>query len=154
MGVNFADTEISHFNSAPAQLVALNQAYFDAYAQNTLLHSAPKNRETLGITWALKKWTVAFQEQRYGELTYIANPSLASKDWTVVKPGYITNLTVGCDISPRWSVSVGAQNLFNKYPGQVSKAAQASSSGAFKYPYYSAYGFMGGYYFAKISFHL
>lgn len=154
VGVNFADTEISHYNSTPSQLLALNQPYFDAYAQNTLLHSSPKNRETLGITWAKDKWLVSFQEQRYGQLTYIANPSLAAKDWTVVKPAFITNLTVSYDINPRWSLSVGAQNLFNKYPNQVSKAGQASSSGAFKYPYYSAYGFMGGYYFAKISYHL
>ena len=154
IGVNFADTEISHFNQTPSALVALNQTYFDGYARNTLLHSAPKNRETLGITWNLKKWTVAFEEQRYGELTFIANPSLASKDWTVVKPGFISNLTVGYDINPRWSVSIGAQNLFNKYPAQVSKTAQASSSGAFKYPYYSAYGFMGGYYFARVELHL
>ncbi|MBS1029771.1 TonB-dependent receptor [Gluconobacter albidus] len=81
-------------------------------------------------------------------------PSLTSKDWSVVKPGFISNLTVGYDINPRWSVSVGAQNLFKKYPAQVSKTAQASSSGAFKYPYFSAYGFMGGYYFARVELHL
>lgn len=151
VGVNFSDTEITHYNRTPSQLVALGQPYFDAYARNTLLHSAPKNREMLGITWHRDKWTVQFQEQRYGALTYIANPSLPSSEWTNVHPGYISNLTVGYDITPRWSVSIGAQNLFNKYPNQVSKVAQASSTGTFKYPYYSAYGFMGGYYFAKLS---
>ncbi|WP_244176858.1 TonB-dependent receptor plug domain-containing protein [Acetobacter pomorum] len=154
VGVNFSDTEISHYNSTPSQLLALNQPYFNGYAQNTLLHSSPKNRETLDITWSKNKWLVSFQEQRYGQLTYIANPSLATQDWTVVHPAFITNLTVNYDINTRWSLSVGAQNLFNKYPNQVSQAGQASSSGAFKYPYYSAYGFMGGYYFAKVSYHL
>ncbi len=144
MGINFADTEISHFN--------VSQQLFNGYAQNTLLHTAPKNREMVGVQWKWKRLTIRAEEERYGTVTYIASPSLATSQWTVVKPGYITNLEVGYDVLDRLHLAAGANNLFNYYPNQVNHAVSVSTSnGAYKYPFNSPYGFMGGFYYVKAS---
>ncbi|WP_415423134.1 TonB-dependent receptor plug domain-containing protein [Acetobacter okinawensis] len=144
LGINFSDTEISKMK--------VSTAMFNAYAQNLLLHSAPKNREMVGVRWSWKKLSIFVQEERYGSVTYIATPSLSGNDWLNVKPGYITDLEVGYQVLDRLHLAVGANNLFNYYPNQLRRSLSVStSSGAYKYPTNSPYGFMGGYYYVKAS---
>lgn len=151
LSLNFADTEISRFRSTPSQLASRGLPYFDNMAQNILLHSAPKNRESVGLVWNYRKFTLSVQEERYGSVTFVDAPSLASQYWTKVKPGYITNLEVGYDVMSKWHVAVGANNLFNYYPNKTPVQQQAVWSGAVIYPYNSPYGFFGGYYYVKSS---
>ncbi|WP_308719117.1 TonB-dependent receptor domain-containing protein [Komagataeibacter xylinus] len=151
VGVNFSDTEIGSYNATPSVLQNLNLSYFNNVAKSVLLDSSPRNRETLGVLWNIGRLSVSVQEQRYGQTVFIASPSLATKDWTLTRPGYITNLEVGYNVFDRWHIAAGANNLFNYYPNHTSQAAAASYSGAFIYPYSSPYGFFGGYYYIKSS---
>lgn len=104
------------------------------------------------MRWSWKKLSIFVQEERYGSVTYIATPSLGGNDWLNVKPGYITDLEVGYQVLDRLHLAVGANNLFNYYPNQLRRSLSVStSSGAYKYPTNSPYGFMGGYYYVKAS---
>lgn len=146
---SFNDTEISYRRKVPGVLTSNNLNYFDKMAETTLTRSAPRNRETLGILWNFKKLSVSVQEERYGGVTFVDAPSLASEYWTRVKPAFITNLEIGYEVLPRWHLAAGANNLFNHYPNKTPVQQQAVWSGAIIYPYNSPYGFFGGYYYVK-----
>jgi len=151
LGVNFTDTEITHFNKTPATLQKMGLVYFNEAAQDNLLHSTPKNQETVTVDWKFRKFSVSLQEKRYGSLTYIGSTSLPSSLWTRIQPAFITNLEVGYDILKNWHVAIGGNNLFNHYPEKLTTAASAPASGLYKYPFYSPYGYNGGFYYVKAS---
>lgn len=150
MAINFADTEISHFNQTPTQLTQLGLQYFNAVSQNTLEHQYPKNSENISVNWKVGKFSLFAQEQRFGSYTYILSPGLAEKDWSQINPGFITNVEFGYDVLPRLHLAVGANNLFNKYPTKINRAPDVKyQSGIFTYPQTSPYGFNGGMYYVK-----
>ncbi|GLQ83139.1 ligand-gated channel [Gluconobacter sphaericus NBRC 12467] len=149
--VNIADTEISRYRKTPAILAAYGQSYYNQFSQNDLLRTSPKNRETLSLTWHKGRYTVSVQELRYGSVIFIVSPTQASSLWTHVRPQWNTNINLDVALTKKWHVSVGANNLFDKYPTQVNPAA-AAPTGSYRYATYSPSGFMGGYYYAKASF--
>lgn len=150
MGLNFADTEITHFNQTPGQLSQLGLQYFNNVSQNALEHQYPKNSENISVNWKIGKFSLFAQEQRYGSYTYILSPGLAQKDWSQINPSFITNVEFGYDVLPRLHLAVGANNLFNKYPTKINRALNVKyQSGIFTYPQTSPYGFNGGMYYVK-----
>lgn len=149
--VNFSDNEIRSYNSTPAVLQANGLSSYNAYAVAELIHSSPKNRETLSVNWTKGKWSVAVEEMRYGSSVFIAAPNLPTNLWTEIQPAFITNMEIGYKITPKWRVAIGADNLGNKYPTRVKAAAAASNNNLFKYPTSSAYGYFGGMYYVNTS---
>lgn len=150
IALNFADTEITHFNKAPSQLTALGLTYFNAVAQNTLEHQYPKNSENINANWKIGKFSVFAQEMRYGSYTYILSPGMPQNEWSQIHPGFITNAEVGYDVTRHLHVAVGANNLFNKYPTKINRELNLKyQSGIFTYPQTSTYGFSGGMYYVK-----
>ncbi|MCH4089905.1 TonB-dependent receptor plug domain-containing protein [Acetobacter sp.] len=149
--VNFSDNEIRSYNSTPSVLQANGLSSYNAYAVAELIHSSPKNRETLSLNWTKDKWSVSVEEMRYGSSVFIAAPSLPTNLWTKIHPAFITNMEVGYKITPIWRVAIGANNLGNKYPTRVKAAAAASNNNLFKYPTSSAFGYFGGMYYVNTS---
>ncbi|MFT8515693.1 MAG: hypothetical protein ABF673_01305, partial [Acetobacter persici] len=151
VNVNIADTQISRYRKTPSILAAYGQDYYNKFSQNDLLHTSPKNRETLSLVWHKGRYTLTIQEQRYGSVTFIVSPSQPSSTWTKVRPQWNTDINLDVGITERAHVTVGANNLFDKYPTQVSRAA-AAPTGSYRYATYSPSGFMGGYYYVRGSF--
>ncbi|OAG74304.1 membrane protein [Gluconobacter japonicus] len=151
IGINFSDNEIRSYNKTPAVLKANNIPYFNSYAVAELLHASPKNRENLTVNWTKGKWSAKVEELRYGSSVFIAAPSLPTNLWTVQNPAIITNLEVGYKIVPWWNVTIGANNVGNKYPTRVKAASTASSFNMYKYAAFSPYGYFGGMYYVSTS---
>ncbi|WP_408885660.1 TonB-dependent receptor plug domain-containing protein [Komagataeibacter xylinus] len=149
--VNFSDNEIRSFNKTPSVLANNGLSAYNSYAIAELIHSSPKNRETLSVNWNRGKWSVSVQEMRYGSSVFIAAPSLPNNLWTKINPAFITNMEVGYKITPIWRVAVGANNLGNKYPTRVKEAASVSNNNLYKYPNSSPYGYFGGMYYVSTS---
>ena len=151
VGVNFADTEISHYNSTPSILAGMGLTTFNRTNKEYLLHSAPRNIENLTVLWNRGPYSIRVQEQRFGSYTWVASPSLQQSQWTYAGPSYITNLELGYDILQKWHVAVGAYNLGNHYPTKANSASRAALQNAFTYAGNSPYGFNGGMYYVKTS---
>lgn len=149
--VNFSDNEVRSYNKTPKVLQTNGLSSYNAYAVAELIHSSPKNRETLSVNWTKGKWSVAVEEMRYGSSVFIAAPNLPTNLWTEIQPAFITNMEVGYKITPKWRIAIGADNLGNKYPTRVKAAAAASNNNLFKYPTSSAYGYFGGMYYVNTS---
>ena len=151
IGINFSDNEIRSYNKTPAVLQAHNIPYFNSYAVAELLHASPKNRENLTVNWTKGKWSAKVEELRYGSSVFIAAPNLPTSLWTAQSPAIITNLEVGYKIVPWWNVTIGANNVGNKYPTRVKTAATASNFNMYKYAAFSPYGYFGGMYYVSTS---
>ena len=76
-----------------------------------------------------------------------------------MKSAFITDLELGLKATENIKLSIGANNLFNKYPTKRSyeyiRAAQlASGSSSYAsnvYPTISPYGINGGYYYGRVT---
>jgi iron complex outermembrane recepter protein len=72
----------------------------------------------------------------------------------------ITNLDIGYQLKEHLKISLGAVNLFNKFPGRLN-AQQLSHTNSFnygdnagvtQYPVFSSYGINGGFYYVKAQY--
>ncbi|OUJ15978.1 TonB-dependent siderophore receptor [Acetobacter sp. DsW_063] len=146
---NYSDNEVRSYNKTPAVLAQYGLSSYNKYAEQMLLHSAPKNRESLSLNWNRGRWGVFVQEQRYGSTLFLASPTAAG---VTQRPAFLTNLEVSYKILPQWSLAIGANNLGNKYPTRIPKSISGPLFGAYKYSYYSPYGFNGGMYYVRTNF--
>jgi len=142
----------------PPSNVSPNVKLFDQPAQADLKNATPKWRATFGVNWTWNRLNVNLREAFYsGHYTYAQNPVGAFFDKLQVKPAFITDLEVSYQVLDPVRVTVGANNLFNKYPTKQPAAYRlaqlnTNSSGyaSSLYPGHSAFGINGGYYYAKV----
>ncbi|WP_256325759.1 TonB-dependent siderophore receptor [Sphingomonas sp. YR710] len=129
-----------------------------------LEHTTPKFRGTLNALWTWDKFSLNARESYYSEVyaleTARSGPDAGSLIKVPVKPSFITDLELSYQILEPVKISIGANNLFNKYPTERTKAfirnAELANNergySTDKYPNFSPYGINGGYYYARVSF--
>jgi iron complex outermembrane receptor protein len=149
LGVNINTTSVTHVATG-----ANGQPELNAQQIGFLSTSTPKNKIIIGGTWHLDKWAVSLHETRYGitstEATYFAGPNaFSTTQFLHVENAarYITDVEVRYNVTKKFQIAVGANNLFDVYPNKLPFAAQLegiqydSSS--------SSIGVNGGFYYAR-----
>ncbi|MGS0646657.1 TonB-dependent receptor plug domain-containing protein [Komagataeibacter melomenusus] len=149
---NAADTEMTHYASTPGILTTLGQTYFSKAAETELLRSSPKNKESFSLNWSKGRYSVFVQEQRYAGVAWLVYQSDPGAYWTHVRPQVITNLEASARVGHGFVITLGANNLFNKYPTRTNRQALKESSGVFAYPMTAPGGYEGGYYYARLGY--
>jgi len=75
---------------------------------------------------------------------------------TEIKPTFLTDLELSYQVNKSLTLSLGANNLFNKYPDQINaqllaeQRANLDNTAVTIYPSFSPYGINGGYYYARV----
>ena len=153
---SYNSTTVTNINQAPAQLRP--QALLDQAAISDLETASPKFRLNLGALWKMGIWSVNLRESIYGSSSEYGTEDGGEYFKTKITPKYITDLEVSARVSKGLTLSVGANNLFNKYPNNVSAqllAAQRAgldNAAVTVYPSFSPIGINGGYYYARGSY--
>ncbi|MFM0502881.1 TonB-dependent receptor plug domain-containing protein [Paraburkholderia caffeinilytica] len=149
LGVNINTTSVTHVaagaNGAP-ELNAQQIAWLST--------STPKNKIIIGGTWHLDKWGVSLHETRYGSTTsqetYIVGPNAFSTTQFLQFQNaarYITDVEVRYNVTKKFQIAVGANNLFDVYPSKLPYVAQLEGS---QYDAFaSTTGVNGGFYYAR-----
>ena len=160
LAINYNSTEITKIYAPPTNVnpatVLLNPG-----AQSYIKDATPKIRGTLGVYWTKGPWSVNLRESVYGS-TYSYAQDLRSGVWTKlqVNTAPITDLELGLEVRRNVKLTLGANNLLNKYPESAPYAYRLSqlyvNSATFagtnsKYLTSSAYGFNGGFYYGRLS---
>ncbi|AIO37145.1 tonB dependent receptor family protein [Burkholderia cenocepacia] len=151
-GVNLSDTAVTHIatgaNGGP-QLNAQQIAW--------LTTATPKNKIIIGGTWHLDRWSVSLHETRFGsttsEETYIVGPKAFSTTQFLHFENaarYVTDVEVRYDVTKKFQIAVGANNLFDVYPTKLPYAAQLE--GAQYDAFASTIGENGGFYYARMRY--
>jgi iron complex outermembrane receptor protein len=149
LGVNLNTTSVTSVATG-----ANGQPELNAQQIAWLSTATPKNKIIVGGTWHLDKWGVSLHETRFGstssEETYIVGPNAFSTTQFIHFENaarYVTDLEVRYDVTKRFQIAVGANNLFDVYPSKLPYAAQLE--GAQYDAFASTIGEDGGFYYLR-----
>ena len=150
---NYNKVEVTKINQAPLQLRP--QTLLDATAISHIETASPKMRVNLGALWRSGDWTVNLREAYYGTSSEMGSSDGAVYYQTTIKGRVLTDLEVSYRASIALTLSIGANNLFNKYPDMVNgtllaeQRANLDNSAVTVYPSFSPFGINGGYYYVR-----
>ncbi|MCU6500572.1 TonB-dependent receptor [Rugamonas sp. A1-17] len=156
VAANYNKVEVTKINQAPTQL--LPQTLLDKTAISDLETASPKVRINLGALWKIGAWTINLREAIYGKSSEYGSEDGSVYHLTEISAKAITDLEVGYKVNSAWSVAVGANNLFNKYPNGVNPAlladqrAAGDNAAVTVLPSFSPFGINGGYYYARANY--
>lgn len=149
LGVNLNTTSVTHLATNASGAAVLN-----AQQIGWLTTSTPKNKIILGGTWHRDKWAVSVHETRFGstsgEETYIVGPNAFSTTQFIHFENaarYVTDVEVRYDVTKKFQIAVGANNLFDVYPSKL--PYQAQLEGAQYDAFASTIGVNGGFYYLR-----
>ncbi len=149
LGVNLNTTSITHMATNANGGPVLN-----AQQVGWLTTSTPKNKIIIGGTWHRDKWAVSIHETRFGttsgEETYIVGPNAFSTTQFIHFENaarYVTDVEVRYDVTKKFQIAVGANNLFDVYPSKLPYEAQLE--GAQYDAFASTIGVNGGFYYLR-----
>ena len=150
LGANWNHTEVTKVLDA-AQQVRFGTQVFSQINQDYLTMTTPKNKVNLTADWNLGKWRMMVRETRYGSFT---TPSTVAGAYSKEGNKYLTDIEASYFITDDLSVSIGAQNVFNKYPDKTNEKnfAAATFNGAQIYNASSPFGLSGGNYYARLNY--
>jgi len=161
---NYNKNKVLRVAAPPAALNVPGAALIDRYSVAQLENSTPKIRATLGAFWTLGKFTANLRESYYSsvyalEVSAGNGPLKGADTRTYVKAAFVTDLELGYRIAEPIKLSIGANNLFNKYPTKRSYenirgpqlAGNSRTYSTNLYPNFSPFGINGGYYYARIN---
>ncbi len=147
-------TKIVNLEPTPPQLVGLGAVLFDHLQTRTVQCGQPRDNTRLMENYSQGPVNITARQSRYGEYCSINN---AVKDDQVYPAAWLTDL----EMSYRWSkyvFAVGAENLFDKFPGRNLNAGtangseQVGSAGVFIYPRNSPFGMNGRFVYSRVSY--
>jgi len=156
LGANLNKTDVIKINQAPSQLQP--QTLLDASAISDLETASPRIRVNAGALWKSGAWSINARENFYGRASEMGSEDGSVYYETVVHPTFTTDLDIGYQINKAWSLSVGANNLFNNYPDKVNEQlltqerGNLDNSAVSVYPSFSPFGINGGYYYARLGY--
>lgn len=156
VAANYNDTEVTQIKPAPSQLAP--QGLFDASAISDLETAFPKYRAVLSANWVLNDFSATLRETIYGEASQLESPDGGTYYRSEIGVTPITDLELAYQVTDTIRFSVGASNLFNRYPDKKnsellrSYRAGNDNSAVAIYPSFSSFGINGGYYYGKLSF--
>jgi iron complex outermembrane receptor protein len=149
-------TEVTQINQAPAQLAP--QTLLDKTAISQLETASPHLRLNLGADWKKDTWSVNLQEQYFGHSSDYELGDDGVYYQNTIGGKLITNLAVSKEMLKSFTVTIGANNLFNVYPDQRNGALIANfntnldNSAVIKYPNWSPIGINGGFYYVRAAY--
>jgi iron complex outermembrane recepter protein len=159
IGATYNDTTITKPGTTPAPLVP--NVLYDQEAYSELTTATPKYVINLGALITIEKLSVNLVEKIYGPSSDYENDDgdnpTGSFQYFQNKVGVtaITNLDIAYGFTEHVTFSIGATNLFNRFPNKLNsnilnrEIAAGDNAAVTQYPQFSPFGINGGFYYAK-----
>jgi iron complex outermembrane receptor protein len=166
---NYNANKVKSINALPSALYSSTEnpgltSLIDTSSIVELEHSTPKFRGTLNAFWSWGKFSANLRESFYSG-TYLFETARSGPDAgelikSPVNSAFVTDLEVSYQIATPIKITIGANNLFNKYPTERSKeffrnAELANRERGYSTSKYlqsiSPFGINGGYYYARVN---
>lgn len=149
---NYNSTTITNYHQAPAILQAAGVSLFNPAVISYLTTATPKSRITLAANYLIGDWELTLRETRYGSASQEVDPIGNGANFyeQLVPTAYITDIEAGYQLTHHVRWSLGANNVFDRYPPEAALITTGASNTQF-YPSISPYGFDGGYYYTRIT---
>jgi iron complex outermembrane receptor protein len=159
IGATYNKTTITKYATTPAALSP--NVLYDQEAYSQLTTATPLYVINLGALLTMDKLMVNLVEKIYGETSDYQNDDGDGPTGTFeyfknrIGVTAITNLDVGYQFTDHLKLSVGAQNLFNRFPNKINgtilsrENAARDNAAVNQYPIFSPFGINGGFYYVK-----
>ena len=167
-GANLAVTFAGNINDTTIDGVNASEGIPDTVAlddlqRRFLTDGQPGERATLTFDYERNDYTATLRFNYFGEtdVKYFGNDHIelatdgSFKATSTVESAVLVDLNVSYKINDIFTLSVGADNLFDETPDELGddEVLNAITNGAFKYPVRALpYGFDGRTYYAKLSY--
>ncbi len=152
LGGNYNVSKITNYRQAPAVLQAAGVSLFNPAVISYLTTATPKTKVILSADYLKGAWELNLRESRYGSVSQQVDPNGNGAhfygQW--VPTAYITDIEGSYHITSFLKWSIGANNVFDRYPPQAALITTGPSNTQV-YPSISPYGFNGGYYYTRIT---
>ncbi|HWU04237.1 MAG TPA: TonB-dependent receptor [Novosphingobium sp.] len=163
LGLNLNRTEL--LNQAPLPAAVTSTAFgqtalLSPAAISTITNSTPRWRLTPAVLITHGRLSVNLRENIYGPVSGLASLDGTGINGLLIKVpvSAITDIDVSYRLTPRVTLSAGANNLFNRQATTIPDVSDGAggvqpASGTYNYRtpvLYSPYSINGGYYYAKL----
>jgi iron complex outermembrane recepter protein len=163
VNANYNHTTITGVRNTPPELTSVGLTILNPQGFSGLTNSQPKYDVILGSLWTYQRLTINLREVIHDTTTTVESDDGATTPGKItyftaysgVIP--ITNLDIGYDVLKSVKLSVGAVDLFNRYPDKLPAgllAAYQKGGYSFAATQYTAgpLGINGGYYYVKATY--
>ena len=150
---NWTRTRIVGRIAEPPELAGTGAVLVDRYIEgglNAIEHERPKWRGTLESTLRTGPWRGLARASYYG--SYVSSLySYSEEGAQEFNPEWVIDAEAGFDFRERLRLSIGARNLLDNYPDEMS---EANGYGLFLYPSASPFGFNGRFLYTRLELEL
>ena len=158
LSASYNKTEVTKIAANPSGLDPSLQL-FDAIAISNLEDTSPKYKIIAGGYWTLGKFSLNLKESVYGKSSNLSTDSGSSALMkTTIKTAVITDLDLNYQVLDSVKLTVGANNLLNRYPNRINGLLREhylknnSNGYVTQFPSFSPFGINGGYYYGKVTY--
>lgn len=158
---NFNAIKITHQYDIPplfrAALLANGQlpTFVTPQIKTDITKSSPQNKLSFSPNWHIGNFDITVRETRYGHADETNGPSsstaVSSFSNIYIKSAYITDFDVSYYLTDNIKLNLGGNNVFDHEPGHVPLVLQQSQRESALYPYYTAWGINGAYFYSRIT---
>ena len=149
--LNLNRTRLDSVRKSNAQLSAIDPTLtlFDDKTLFDLTHASPRNKVILGADWTGGGlWSMSTKATRYGAVQVMSfdptvGPITYGANWSI-------DLEVKYKLSKQIMISLGGNNIFDKYPAR--RPSSDDLFGHLPYDYSVPIGFNGAYYYARMDY--
>ncbi len=147
---SYGKTEVTSLDASPSVLtdLGITTGLVGRDEIGRLEDSFPKSKAIVGGTWHSDHWSLSLTGTRYGSVT-VRNSTTPANDQTY-NAKWLVDVTASYKPTKQWTLTVGADNVFDTYPDQ--NRYVNSTSGVFPYSNYSPFGFNGRYAYGRIAY--
>lgn len=148
IGYNYNKTIITGIAPNPRELASLGAGFvlFDRRAQNNVTENLPRTKLLIQNFTQIGDWSLNTRVNRFGGFNQFDNAPAQDRSYGAK---WITDLELGWQATAALNIAVGANNLFNVYP-DFDPIGFNPNLGAGFYATTGAFGFTGGYYYARV----
>jgi iron complex outermembrane recepter protein len=132
----------------PAQLNGLGETLFNREERGRIEVNQPRSKIMLSALYQPAKFNLKVQATRFGEISTIA-PQDPLQDQTFGAK-WLTDLSVGYQFNKTFTLTAGANNLFDVYPDLVADPRLTNDGTVIYSRFATQFGFNGAYYFANL----
>jgi iron complex outermembrane receptor protein len=149
LAYNHNDNEVRNVAATPAVLAANRLTLVDRQSVNRLTVGSPKDKLTLSGDYTRGVWAGHANVTRYGKFTVPQNDVALDQTYD---PQWVLDVSGSVRVASNWRVTLGIDNLTNRYPAQVTSLGNLNVNGTQPFSVWAPNGFNGRYFYAKAGY--
>jgi iron complex outermembrane receptor protein len=149
LAYNHNDNEVRRVAATPAVLSAAKLVLADRQTVNRLTVGSPKDKLTLSGDYTRGAWNGHANVTRYGKFTVPQNNAALDQTYD---PQWVLDVSASVRVAGNWRVTLGIDNLTNRYPAQVTSSGNLNVNGTQPYSIWAPNGFNGRFFYGKVGY--